>query len=1603
MANRKEELDAKRLSDPRVDSINEELQLRGMSKQDLLKAIGSKDYSTLCKVLNGINPLSDKMLKRIAEGLNLPKAYFEGERELEKDQEPLTRKGYKLMSDILTRIPELLSRCEKEIDPKMLKGLHDFFFNEPTRPLIATGHGGKYAEAVYAALLYGTYQGLGRAITCYSCNSLSNATIKNSKILLVSKGMANIDINYITKRCIELNPDFTCAPMIKPDENYKMSGKEEKDGEAIRKRLEKSCRYTFMFDNLNVEDGFIGVGSVYYYEALFYMAFTGDRDFVRKLDFNPIASENYTYESAHKLASVPSLNKIKHFTILYGSYGEPVAYSVDNTIVEGGMAACMVQDYKNYTHGRFIMDGNFIKNKNYPYTEAALICLVTPREESLYEQLIESMPKRMPVITIRTDHFTPLATLDLLYKANMFVSELAEKYHRTNPCDPQPNSEVDKRIPKNGVTFKFDFERYGALDNEADKQLLKDINNRRKVKFTSLTELFKARNEILQKEVDRTKQAKENWKSAKPLTFDDFSFRTTHVYDTMKQECWSFNSRTDVRDGIELKLGNMGNDFGVKILGIEFPNSEVPYQLAIFDNSAKSVKIQEKIVNNEEWLCNGLKMKRKFIKSEEGSNDEYYKYRRDTEFEKGKQLWCYEWMKWVVWEKVKQNKGFKDILLSIPRDAIIIEQAQKESDTQWGAWNEELLAERGIVVKSTEIENGVGKTSKAVRDVTYLVNNVGEWIGENAMGQILTMCKLALYERMELPIDETILNDANINWFGQVLRFTKEADGRVRVRTMTPRQRLIPTLGIMGAICGDMLGSVYEYDKEGQNTNQLRALELANAKKLKWLKAMSFTDDTALTLAVAKWLMEDKTHSKDTLIDLIKDFGSRLKPKTFSKMFQQWNKSDSREPYASGEDGCAMRVSPIAYYAKDLKQCLELARISAEVTHNGEEGIRGAQAIAASIFLYLHGKTKDEVKQLISEMFPMYDLNRKVDDIRPTYGRPHNCDNVVPESIICFLEGKDYEDTVRLAISLGGDTDTMGSMSGAISAAKMEIPQKFAERACRLLPLELKKILGEFYSRYKASFDKDVSFEIPLDEIATSITEEEPIDDEEELLMAESSSDVEMGTDTVGGLETSIPDPQDAKQVADGEIIDKKKITSQEVRKQAEPKKRGRKPKNQSVVLSVAETVSEVFDSENVVEKPKTDKAVNTKADSSDGRVYGIIGAVIGDIVGSRFEFHKKENPIPPKYKLFATSCSFTDDTALTVAIADALKHGKTFKDTLLSWAKRYPNAGFGNFFKSWMKGDTDIPNNSIGNGCGMRVSPIGFYAETLSEVLKLAKESAIISHNSEEGIRGAQTIAAATFLAKQQTPKEEIKAYIEKDFGYNLHLTDEEIIEKVSKLRHGDKKKGIPSEREFAENTCPLAIIAFLVTNDYESCIRKAISYDVDTDTVACMAGGIAAAYYGVPKDIVNDVADFLPQEIIDIINEFDGLELSNNRITPSVYNRWGDILVYGSSEDGKGEVTSLNISRYFEGKPSVTEGLSGRAYAIPTVGKSFNQIKANIKRFCEFAKANQDKTFLVTKIGCAEKVGYTPSDIAPLFKKIANLPNVYLPKDFRNELEAK
>lgn len=785
MAHKKEHLE--RISDPRVDRIWEYMREKKINIKKLAD-VSNLSYNHANYVMNGLKALSYNVLEKIAQGLKLPIEYFL-ESDIRNDLKPKSRGGRQLMSDILSGIKDVLTYAEKQ----NVDSLREFFNNEPTRPLIATGHGGKFSQAVYAALLYSTNQGLGRAVTCYSCNSLSDATIQNSKILLVSRGMHNIDINYIAKRCLELNPNCTCAIRVYNEDDEKKYEKKE-DYQRLIKILEKSpysIIYDIKKDGIILAEDFIGISSVFFYSALFYKAFTNDDDFVSKLELNPNPVENYSYSSANGIATIPSLSKITHFSVLYGSYGEPVAYNIESNIVEGGIASCMITDYKNYTHGRFMVEGNYVKSKYHPQTEAALICLVTPRESHIYEDLINEMPPHLPVITIRTDLLTPLATIDLLYKANRFVAHLGEHYHKTNPNDPTLFcASIDKRIPKNYVDFKKDFRIWGTIGVEADSEFLKKAKKGIKVKINSLDELFKERNKILENEIQRTEQCRNNWKDAMPITWDGFSFRQTHEYDTQKQECWSFNSRTDVRDGISLQLGNMSNGYGVEILGIKFPNSEVPYQLAIFNDDA--VKIQEEIINPEKgWLYNGLKMKRKFIYSKESGKDRYWKYRRDTEFEEGKELWCFEWMKWIVWEKVKQNPKFAEILLSIPRNAIIIEQTQKKSKLMWGAWNDELLKERNIVIRAAEIENGLGKTSQPVKDVIYKVNNVGEWIGENAMGQILTMAKLALNEGIQMPIDEKMLNDAKINWFGKVLHFTKDADGKVTVKAIARSNKLL--------------------------------------------------------------------------------------------------------------------------------------------------------------------------------------------------------------------------------------------------------------------------------------------------------------------------------------------------------------------------------------------------------------------------------------------------------------------------------------------------------------------------------------------------------------------------------------------------------------------------------------------------------------------------------------------------------------------------------------------------------------------------------------------------------------------------------------------
>ena len=257
-------------------------------------------------------------------------------------------------------------------------------------------------------------------------------------------------------------------------------------------------------------------------------------------------------------------------------------------------------------------------------------------------------------------------------------------------------------------------------------------------------------------------------------------------------------------------------------------------------------------------------------------------------------------------------------------------------------------------------------------------------------------------------------------------------------------------------------------------------------------------------------------------------------------------------------------------------------------------------------------------------------------------------------------------------------------------------------------------------------------------------------------------------------------------------------------------------------------------------------------------RIYkgGLLGAIIGDIIGSRFEWNNHKSTI---FNLFTPSNKFTDDTVMTIAIADWLLHGMSLVDAMKDWAAKYPNRGYGSKFWQWLFiWKNKEPYNSYGNGSAMRVSPCGYFAQTLDEALNLAKQSAELTHNHPEGIKGAQAIAASVFLARQQIAKTEIRDYIESTFDYNLHRTCDEI-------------RPIYEFNMTCQGSCPEAIIAFLESSDYESAIRLAVSLGGDSDTIACMTGGIAAAYYGIPDEIVYNAKEYLPDDMLTIILEFD------------------------------------------------------------------------------------------------------------------------------------
>lgn len=250
-----------------------------------------------------------------------------------------------------------------------------------------------------------------------------------------------------------------------------------------------------------------------------------------------------------------------------------------------------------------------------------------------------------------------------------------------------------------------------------------------------------------------------------------------------------------------------------------------------------------------------------------------------------------------------------------------------------------------------------------------------------------------------------------------------------------------------------------------------------------------------------------------------------------------------------------------------------------------------------------------------------------------------------------------------------------------------------------------------------------------------------------------------------------------------------------------------------------------------------------------------MIGAIAGDIIGSVYEHHRIKTK---EFPLFQARSTFTDDTVLTVAVADAILSGGSYVDAIRRMGRGYPDAGYGGAFSRWLQADAPQPYNSWGNGAAMRVSPVGFAFATEEEVLHQARLTAEITHNHPEGIKGAQAMALAIYLARTGQRKEALRARISELFGYNLHRTVDEI-------------RPFYTFDVSCQGSVPEAIIAFLDSDSYEDSVRNAVSLGGDSDTLACMSGGIAEAFYGsVPPAIREKVEHLLTPDLWAVTKTF-------------------------------------------------------------------------------------------------------------------------------------
>jgi ADP-ribosylglycohydrolase len=353
-------------------------------------------------------------------------------------------------------------------------------------------------------------------------------------------------------------------------------------------------------------------------------------------------------------------------------------------------------------------------------------------------------------------------------------------------------------------------------------------------------------------------------------------------------------------------------------------------------------------------------------------------------------------------------------------------------------------------------------------------------------------------------------------------------------------------------------------------------------------------------------------------------------------------------------------------------------------------------------------------------------------------------------------------------------------------------------------------------------------------------------------------------------------------------------------------------------------------------------------------------GAILGDIIGSPFEFDRGNKS--KEFELFSKGAEFTDDSVMTVAVAEALLDAgkdaspEEIRSNVISsmqkWGKKYPYAGYGGRFRGWLSSKHPAPYGSYGNGSAMRVSATGWLYDTLERTREVARATAEVTHNHPEGIKGAESVASAIYLARTGSSKDEIKAYIEKTFHYNLRRTCDEIRPSYHHV-------------ESCQQTVPEAITAFLEGTDFEDVIRTAVSLGGDCDTLTAIAGSIAEAYYGIPALLRAECRERLTKDLLEVVKRFDqvvGMKDSKDSVDPSLEgNQW----IEKAIENFHNQTTKDNLAALLE---TIVWRMHGDGHLLIPVQPTrpvFDMIDLKQVQVGDILHTSEDSHFIMRQVG--------------------------------------